>query len=41
MDELPIAPIYFYTNVWVQKDNLKDVVISGLGDAQLKWAYFE
>ncbi|MGG0740811.1 peptide ABC transporter substrate-binding protein [Niallia taxi] len=41
MDELPIAPIYFYTNVWVQKDNLKDVVVSGLGDAQLKWAHFE
>lgn len=41
MDELPIAPIYFYTNTWVQKENLKGVVISGLGDAQLKWAYFE
>ncbi|HWJ80248.1 MAG TPA: peptide ABC transporter substrate-binding protein, partial [Niallia sp.] len=41
MDELPIAPVYFYTNTWVQKDNLKDVVISGLGEAQLKWAYFE
>ncbi|MFT8321963.1 MAG: peptide ABC transporter substrate-binding protein [Bacillus sp. (in: firmicutes)] len=41
MDELPIAPIYFYTDSWVQKDNLKDVVVSGLGDAQLKWAHFE
>lgn len=41
MDEMPVAPIYFYTNVWVQKDNLKDVMVSGLGDVQLKWAYFE
>ncbi|WP_445486687.1 peptide ABC transporter substrate-binding protein [Niallia sp. 03133] len=40
MDELPIAPIYFYTDTWVQNDKLKDVVVSGLGDAQLKWAYF-
>ncbi|WP_243291339.1 peptide ABC transporter substrate-binding protein [Bacillus sp. FJAT-47783] len=41
MDEMPIAPIYFYTNTWVKKDNLKDVYVSGLGDAQFKWAYFE
>jgi oligopeptide transport system substrate-binding protein len=41
MDEMPIIPIYFYTNVWVEKENLKDVVVSGLGDVQLKWAYFE
>lgn len=41
MDQLPAAPVYFYTNVWLQKENLKDVVVSGLGDVQLKWAYFE
>jgi oligopeptide transport system substrate-binding protein len=41
MDEMPIAPIYFYTNTWVQKDNLKGVDMSGLGDVQFKWAYFE
>lgn len=41
MDEMPITPIYFYTNPWVQTENLKGVVISGLGDIQLKWAYFE
>jgi len=41
MDEMPVAPVYFYTNVWVKKDNLKDVVVSGLGDVQLKWAHFE
>lgn len=41
IDEMPVAPIYFYTNVWVQADNLKGAVVSGLGDIQLKWAYFE
>ncbi|MGM7702890.1 peptide ABC transporter substrate-binding protein [Pseudalkalibacillus sp. Hm43] len=38
MDDMPIAPIYFYTNTWVQNENLQDVVLSGLGDAQFKWA---
>ncbi|MEH7223960.1 peptide ABC transporter substrate-binding protein [Bacillus sp. JJ1566] len=41
ISEMPIAPIYFYTNNWVQNENLKGVVISPLGDAQFKWAYFE
>jgi len=41
MDEMPVAPIYFYTNSWVKKDNLKGVYVSGLGDVQFKWAYFE
>lgn len=40
MDEMPVIPIYYYTNVWVQDEKLKDVVVSGLGDVQLKWAYF-
>jgi oligopeptide transport system substrate-binding protein len=38
---MPVAPIYFYTNNWVQAENLKDVAVSGLGDVQYKWAYFE
>ncbi|MDX8363169.1 MULTISPECIES: peptide ABC transporter substrate-binding protein [Bacillaceae] len=41
MEEMPIAPIYYYTNAYVKKDNLKGVVVSGLGDVQYKWAYFE
>jgi oligopeptide transport system substrate-binding protein len=41
MDEMPVAPIYFYTNNWVQNEKLKDVVVSGLGDIQFKWAYLE
>lgn len=39
MDEMPVIPIYFYTNNWVQNENLKDVAVSGLGDIQFKWAY--
>ncbi|MFS0865583.1 peptide ABC transporter substrate-binding protein [Fredinandcohnia sp. 179-A 10B2 NHS] len=41
INEMPIAPIYFYTNNWIQNENLKGVVISPLGDVQFKWAYFE
>jgi oligopeptide transport system substrate-binding protein len=41
IDEMPVAPIYFYTDAWVQAENLKGVVVSGLGDVQSKWAYFE
>ena len=41
MEEMPVIPIYFYTNNWVQAENLKDVAVSGLGDVQFKWAHFE
>ncbi|KON89428.1 ABC transporter substrate-binding protein [Sporosarcina globispora] len=41
MEAMPVAPIYFYTNNWVQAENLKDVAVSGLGDVQYKWAHFE
>lgn len=39
MEELPIAPIYFYTNVWTKKDYVKDVEVSPLGVVQYKWGY--
>ncbi|MBP3041125.1 peptide ABC transporter substrate-binding protein [Bacillaceae bacterium Marseille-Q3522] len=41
MDEMPAAPIYFNTNTWVQNESLKGVAMSGLGDVQFKWAYFD
>ena len=41
MEEMPVIPVYFYTNNWVQAENLKDVAVSGLGDVQFKWAHFE
>ncbi|MGM7684193.1 peptide ABC transporter substrate-binding protein [Cytobacillus sp. Hm23] len=40
-DAMPAIPIYYYTNKYVKKDSLKGVVVSGLGDVQYKWAYFE
>nr|WP_302053238.1 peptide ABC transporter substrate-binding protein [Bacillus sp. FJAT-29790] len=41
MDEMPVAPIYFYTFNWVKNDKLKDVHVSDTGEVQYKWAYFE
>ncbi|KAB2337215.1 peptide ABC transporter substrate-binding protein [Cytobacillus depressus] len=41
MDDMPVAPIYFYTYNWVKAENLKDVHVSGTGDVQFKWAHFE
>ncbi|MFD1037569.1 peptide ABC transporter substrate-binding protein [Virgibacillus byunsanensis] len=41
MDAMPIAPIYFYTNVWVNKDYVKDISVSSLGGIQYKWGYIE
>ncbi|MFS0558483.1 peptide ABC transporter substrate-binding protein [Brevibacillus sp. 179-C9.3 HS] len=37
MDEMPITPIYFYTNSWLQNENLKDVVMDGLGNIDFKY----
>ena len=37
--DMPEIPIYFMTNNWVQKGNLKDVAVTYRGDVQLKWAY--
>src|SRR5699024_4737950 len=39
MDEMPIAPIYFYTNTWTKKDYVKDIEVSPLGEIQYKWAW--
>nr|WP_275950867.1 peptide ABC transporter substrate-binding protein [Cytobacillus citreus] len=41
MEDMPVMPIYFYTQNWVKDDSLKDVVVTGLGDVQYKWAHFE
>nr|WP_184526960.1 peptide ABC transporter substrate-binding protein [Bacillus benzoevorans] len=41
VNEMPFIPLYFYTNNWVQDENLRNVAVSGLGDVQFKWAYFE
>ena len=41
MDEMPIAPIYFYTGVYVKKPYVKGVYLSDLNDFDLKGAYVE
>lgn len=41
MADLPIAPVYFYTNVWTNKEYVKNVEVSPLGLVQYKWGYIE
>ncbi len=41
MDEMPIAPIYFYTKAYVKDDKVKGVMLHGLGDVDYKYAYIE
>ena len=41
MDAMPIAPVYFYTNLWVKQDYVKDIEVSPLGEFQFKWGYIE
>ncbi|MGE5704232.1 MAG: peptide ABC transporter substrate-binding protein [Clostridia bacterium] len=41
MDEMPIAPIYFYTNSYVKNDKVKGVLMDGLGFVDYKWATIE
>lgn len=38
---MPAAPIYYYTDAWIQSDSLKDVTVLSTGDVQFKWAHFE
>lgn len=39
MEELPLAPVYFYTNVWTNKEYVKNIEVSPLGLVQYKWGY--
>ncbi len=38
MDEMPVAPIYFYTDSWVKNDKVNGVIVDGLGHIDFKWA---
>ncbi|QDX93198.1 peptide ABC transporter substrate-binding protein [Brevibacillus laterosporus] len=38
MDEMPVTPIYYYTYKWLQKDDVKGVVIDALGFVDYKYA---
>ncbi|WP_099159290.1 peptide ABC transporter substrate-binding protein [Virgibacillus ndiopensis] len=39
MEEMPLAPIYFYTNLWLNKDYVKNIEVSPMGSFNLKWGY--
>lgn len=41
MNEMPIAPIYFYSGVYLKKPYVKGVVLNELNTLDLKWAYVE
>ncbi|MGC5324472.1 peptide ABC transporter substrate-binding protein [Brevibacillus sp. SYSU BS000544] len=41
MEDMPIAPIYFYTNSWVKNDKVKGVIVDGLGFIDFKWGFIE
>lgn len=41
IDEMPVAPIYFYTIPWVQDENLKGTIITGTGEIYFRNAYFQ
>ena len=39
--EMPVIPLYDYTLLYVKQDQLRDVVLTGLGNMDFKWARFE
>ncbi len=41
MEEMPVAPIYYYTDSWVKADKVKGVSVDGLGHVDFKWATVE
>ncbi len=41
MDEMPVMPIYFYSDAFVKKEYVKDYVIDGLNYIDWKWTSVE
>lgn len=41
MDQMPMTPIYFRTESYVQNDKVKDVALDPLGNIDFKWASIE
>ncbi|OEG00085.1 hypothetical protein BHF71_06475 [Vulcanibacillus modesticaldus] len=41
LDDMAVAPIYFYTRVYIQQDYVKGVVRHGDGATDYTWAYIE
>ncbi|HZG15814.1 MAG TPA: peptide ABC transporter substrate-binding protein [Candidatus Bathyarchaeia archaeon] len=38
MDEMPVAPVYYYTDMWVQNPKVKDILHDSLSFQDFKWA---
>ncbi|MGC5324339.1 peptide ABC transporter substrate-binding protein [Brevibacillus sp. SYSU BS000544] len=41
MEDMPILPIYYYTQSWVKKDSVKGVIVDTQGNVDYKWASME
>lgn len=41
IDDMPIAPIFFYMGTYLKKPYVKGIFLSDLNDLDLKWAYLE
>ncbi len=41
MREMPIIPLFHYTQLYLSKPHVKDVVLSSLGSIDFKWAYVD
>jgi len=41
MDEMPIAPIYYYTGTYIKKKYVKGIQLSEFSDANFKFAFLE
>jgi oligopeptide transport system substrate-binding protein len=41
LQEMPIIPIFYFTMLYVKKDQVKNVIVSSLGNMDFKWASLE
>ena len=41
MEEMPVIPIFYYTMLYVNSPEIKNVVLSSSGQLDFKWAYFD
>ncbi len=38
MEEMPIIPVFYYSMLYVNQPELKDVVLSSMGQIDFRWA---
>ncbi|MDX8430934.1 MAG: hypothetical protein SNF33_03920 [Candidatus Algichlamydia australiensis] len=41
VSEMPVMPIFYFTMLYVQDDNLQNVVLTETGSIDFKWASFK